>query len=276
MSLLEKIYNVLDYQIKAPSAYGPFHLASILIVAFTTLFLLLAFKNCDEKTERKIAMIFWIIIVVLEIYKQLDYSISFDEGKLVWDYRWFIFPFQFCSTPLYALPFIIFSKSKKVREAFISFIGTYSLFAGLAVFAYPNDVFTPTLGIDIQTMIHHGTQIILGIFFVVKRFKSENPPTKKSWILSATLVFAAFASTAILLDVIGYHTLTAFNIDETFNLFFISPYFDCTLPILSLIYKVVPYPIFLAIYLLGFAAAAFLVLIIMTAIFARSNKSKIN
>ena len=269
MSLLEKIYNVLDYQINAPSAYGPFHLASILIVA---LFLLLAFKNCDEKTERKIAMIFWIIIVVLEIYKQLDYSISFDEGKLVWDYRWFIFPFQFCSTPLYALPFIIFSKSKKVREAFISFIGTYSLFAGLAVFAYPNDVFISTLGIDIQTMVHHGSQVVLGIYFAVKRFASENPPKKKNWFLSATAVFSGFVITAMLMNIIVYNILRACSIDETFNMFYISPYFNCTLPVLSSIDPLVPYPVFLCIYIFGFAFVAFLVLTIVTSLISMFKK----
>ena len=45
---------------------------------------------------------------------------------------------------------------------------------------------------------------------------------------------------------------------STFNMFFISPYFPCTLPVLSEIYPVVPYPVFLLLYVLGFITLGFI------------------
>jgi hypothetical protein len=49
-------------------------------------------------------------------------------------------------------------------------------------------------------------------------------------------------------------------IDETFNMFFISPHFPCTLPVLSGIYGKIPYPAFLLLYLVGFALIAAIIL----------------
>ena len=65
---------------------------------------------------------------------------------------------------------------------------------------------------------------------------------------------------ALILDVSFYRL--GFIGDETFNMFYISPYFDCTLPILSEIYKQVPYIAFLGIYIVGFVLAAFIIYMI--------------
>lgn len=71
-------------------------------------------------------------------------------------------------------------------------------------------------------------------------------------------IFAGLSLIAIILNII-YHTTGG---TATFNMFFISPYLPCTLPLLSVIYNLVPYPIFLIIYLLGFSLAGFIMLAI--------------
>jgi len=48
--------------------------------------------------------------------------------------------------------------------------------------------------------------------------------------------------------------------DETFNMFYISWKFDCTLPVLSAIYPKVPYVVFLLLYIIGFSIAAAIVM----------------
>jgi hypothetical protein len=47
--------------------------------------------------------------------------------------------------------------------------------------------------------------------------------------------------------------------NDTFNMFFISWKYPCTLPVLSDIYPKVPYIIFLLIYIVGFAIAGFII-----------------
>ena len=49
---------------------------------------------------------------IADTIKEIEYSSYFENNKLLWDYPWYIFPFQLCSTPLYVLPFVIFLKNE--------------------------------------------------------------------------------------------------------------------------------------------------------------------
>ena len=99
-------------------------------------------------------------------------------------------------------------------------------------------------------MFVHCGMIIIGFYSIISR---RAKPTFKG-LLSGICVFACMASFALLLNVIFYKT--GIINGETFNMFFISPYFPCTLPVLSMIYQKVPYLVFLLIYLLSFSLGA--------------------
>ncbi len=250
MNFFEKIISALQGEMETPTNYGWFHLMFVAIIIASTVLLCKFFKDADDKTFRRIVLIGWIITVALEIYKQLVFSMDVDGTTAVWDFQWYAFPFQLCSTPLYVLPFVAFLKDGKVRDAMIAYIATFSFFGGLAVFFYPNDVFVRTIGINIQTMVHHGLQVVFGIYFAVRDLKKLG----YKYCLKAIPVFGALVSTALVLNLIMYRA-----IDETFNMFYISPYYECTLPILSEVYKVVPYIVFALIYILGFCLIAFII-----------------
>ena len=108
MNLFERFIHFFEGEMETPTNYGWFHLMFIGIVILFTVFLCLKFKDCDDKIFRRITLICWITIVALEILKQLVFSFEFDGTNAVWDYQWYAFPYQFCSTPLYVLPFIAF------------------------------------------------------------------------------------------------------------------------------------------------------------------------
>ena len=82
--------------------------------------------------------------------------------------------------------------------------------------------------------------------------------------------FADLVTAAIIMN----HGFMSLGIDETFNMFYISPYFDCTLPILSMIYPKVNYLIFVALYILGFTFIAFLIFIIARGIIKLTRRKK--
>ena len=72
-------------------------------------------------------------------------------------------------------------KKGKVQDSLFAFLGTYALFAGLAVMLYPNDVFTTTIGINIQTMVHHGLMLVGGVYILASgRAKLEHKTILKS------------------------------------------------------------------------------------------------
>ena len=182
-------------------------------------------------------------MLVLEIYKQIFYAgLHVRDGHLVWDYQWGNFPFQLCSMPLYLLPFVAFMKEGKVRDSILAFLSTFAFFGGMVVFVYPNDVFVRMIGINIQTMVHHGLQIVLGIYFMVYNRKKLN------WIyfLRGAIVFGISMFTALMLNIIMYHAVMV-HIGQSFNMFYIGPYVKCHLPILTDIWTNVPYIVFLLI-----------------------------
>ena len=57
---------------------------------------------------------------------------------------------------------------------------------------------------------------------------------------------------ALVMNIIWHY----YGTDATFNMFYISPYYPCTLPLLNIIYDSVPYVIFLILYIIGFVLAA--------------------
>ena len=237
--------------------YSAFHIVSFVIMVALCVALCIFCRNIKEKKLSRILMIIWGVLVFLEIYKQFVFSYSFnDAGEISWHYQWYAFPYQFCATPLTFIPFIALNKASNkltafVKEGAIAFCCTFNLFAGLAVMLSPGDVFnTYNLGIDVHTMIHHGMQMVLGIYLYVYYHGKL-----QYWsYLKALPIFGFFLVNAMILNAI-VPTFT----NDTFNMFFISWKFPCTLPVLANIYPKVPYIVFLLIYVVGFAIAGFII-----------------
>lgn len=257
---LKKLYKVLIFESKEPKTFGFFHFVSATVITFLTTLLCKKCKDKSEHTERRVALFVWIGFALLEIYKQIVHSIELTDGNFVFEYSWSSFPFQLCSSPLYVLPFIAFLPSGKIREAFVAFFGTFTLLGGFAVCIYPGNVFVETLGINIQTMLCHGSQVALGVYFNLRRFYPEDSPKKEKYFLSAFPIFLISVFIATVLNFTVQGALNSAGIDEEFNMFFISPYFECMLPILSTVKNYVPFPIFLLAYIGGVSSLSYALL----------------
>jgi len=253
MTLLDRIMQFLNGDMARPVPYQSlsaswFHYLALAIAITAAVIAVKSLHHADEKKLRRFLLAFAGLLLTFEAYKQLIFS--YQAG---WNYQWYIFPFQFCSTPMYVALVAGLTKNAKIRQALVDFLGTYGLFAGLAVMLYPNDVFINTIGINIQTMVHHGAMMVVGIALLANKVRL----TSKS-ILGATAVFAILVGTAILMN-------SAYNAwigVPTFNMFFINPVYGNHLPILSQIEPLVPHPVFIMIYIVGFALVAYLMLLI--------------
>ena len=257
--------SILRYSVESPKSYGLFHWLFITCCALSIVAFLVFLLKVKEKTFRKIVFALWCAMLFVETYKQIVHC--YDEQT--WGYEWSTFPFQLCSTPFYILPIIIFFKDGKIRDAAIFFTGTFALFGGICVYAFPDVVFsTDILGLHIQTMVHHGIQILLGVYvpiYYAKKFSLKN-------YLGASIMFLGLLVIAVVLNLI-----IAPRVDQVFNLFYIGPHHPCELPILSSIYQKVPFVAFVLIYGVGYTAVALLIMAILWGIiiFARKiNKKK--
>ncbi len=208
------------------------------------------FKDADERTVNKILLVFSVCCLALEVYKQVIFSFNYDGGNVSWDYQWYAFPFQFCSMPMYTALLAVILKKGRVHDALLVFLACYGTLAGILVMAMPGDVFTRTLMIDVQTMFHHGSQLVVGLYLLLcKKIKLNFRA-----ILGGTLVFLSVLTIALLLDIVFVKTGAVG--EETFNMFYVSPYFDSTLPVYKDLYHSLPYPVFFALYAVPFIAAS--------------------
>lgn len=257
------VYNFFDRRMTTPTDYSTFHIVCIILCLSAAALLITFFGNASEKFVRRLAAILWITMVVFEIGKQLIYGFDVEDGKLIWDYEWYAFPFQFCSSPLYILPFVAFAKDGKIRDSAMLFLATFSLFAGICVYVIPGDVFVSRIYINVQTMLHHGIQLFFGAYLA---YRCRDKLTLKK-LPYAAAVFSVLVSIAMVLNLTVHNALRATGHDDSFNMFYISPYYQCHMPILSAIDEVLPSPAFIVVYILGFTICAGMIMYVMSGIF---------
>ena len=239
---------------ETPALYGWFHLLFFALAIISGIILVKVFKAPNEKTVRQILLTISIICIILEIYKQFIYTFSYDGAKIAADYQWYAFPFQFCSTPMYIGLLAGLIKKKKIHNALCAYLATFSTFAGLCVMFYPGDVFIDMIGINIQTMIHHGSMVAMGIFLLGSGYVKSQHKT----LLKATAVFAICVVIAMIMNEVAHFS----GLKETFNMFFISPHQAPSLPVYSIVQEYVPFPLCTVIYIITFMLASYIILLI--------------
>lgn len=256
MTFWEEILRILDVQMARPTLYGWFHILSLVLTAMATFLLCRFGKNWDK---RKVVLTTAVLVAVLELYKQINYSFSYGNG-ITFDYQWYAFPFQFCSTPMYIGLLAGLWKRGKVHDAACAYLATYAMFAGAAVMLYPATVFIGTVGINIQTVVCHGSMIVIGIYLLYTGYVKISHKT----IWKAIPVFAVCVGLAVVMNEIAHRTGLLER--ETFDMFFISPYGTPSLPVYSLVQNAVPFPWCLFIYIVGFSLAAYIMLLLAMAV----------
>ncbi len=264
MKFLEAVLRFLDTQAKnVPVAFGAFHLFCMALMVLSTVYLCLRRRKDDP---RKAVLLTAIVVAVLEIYKQINFTFQVRDTGIVADFQWYSFPWQFCSMPMYAGLLTGIFRKGKIHDALCAFLASYAIFAGLCVMLYPVQVFTGTIGINIQTMICHGTMIPIGAYLLA----TGHVKLEHKTILKALPVFACAVLAAIVMNEIAFYSGLLEH--ETFNMLFISRHCEPSLPVYSLVQQVVPYPWCLIIYISAFTLAAYLMLLAAMAIRSLSRK----
>ncbi|MGB0175007.1 MAG: hypothetical protein ACPF9F_01720 [Acholeplasmataceae bacterium] len=234
-----------------PIIYGSlseswFQYISLAIFFVTMVYLTKKYRKANEEDLQRLLKVFAIILIVFELYKQLNFT--YTNG---WVYRWYAFPFQFCSTPMYIALAASYMKKTPLRDAMYMFLATFGFFAGTAVMLYPVTVYTTSFGINIQTMIHHGGMGIIGMVLL-----SHHVSLHIKSFLNSIYVFVGLTLIAIVLN--GIHN--TWIQDGTFNMFFINANYKSEIPVLSLFQPLVPRSVYIMIFVIGFSVVAYLML----------------
>lgn len=263
MSILE----LLTKEMKEPMLYSSFanswfHYLSLLVTVILVIWSIKYLNKKSVNDVRKYILVFALTLIGFELYKQIIFTYQND-----WTYPWYIFPFQFCSIPMYVGLIIGLSKKQMIYDYGVSFLITYGLFAGLAVMIYPEQVFIKTIGINIQTMVHHGGMTVVGLSLLFTR-KVE---LRLKTMFKAAVVFAIVLSAAVIFNF--FHN--QFIGTPTFNMFFINAKYKNHLPILTHIQPLVSDDLFVIIYFLGFSMVSYITFLINLIIFKSTRMNMI-
>lgn len=230
MTMVEKILEFANKNGSIPVAGGAYHVLCVSAVLIVSFLVCVRLKNCGDKVFRRCVFVMWLSIFLFEIYKQVIFNIHDISGGYVFRYNWADLPFQLCSTPLYVLPFLAFLSDRPIRDFAASYTMTFTLIAGVAVYLIPSTVFSSNVILNIHTMLHHGMQIVSGVFVAIwyrKRICFE-------FYLKGVSVFVIMLAIAVFLNTAFYEYLIETKIisaSEEFNMFYISPYQEHVMPV---------------------------------------------
>lgn len=254
---MEEFLHFLQGKMEVPGIFSWFHLLMLVPIIVLAILIPFFFKDTQEKTYKRIILIFWIILIILEIFKQLLLAFHYDNPSY-WEYSIRDFPFSICSMVYYMVPIILFinkEKHPKIVDAATGYLCLITLTMGIVVCVYTKMVTSELIFINIQTMVHHGALIILGVFIYVYNRKNITIKT----FYRTLIAFAITAVIAILINVAFYPNFI--------NMFFINPTRITNLPVGSIVQEKAGYPVYLICFLATIALAAFLTYLVETSIY---------
>ena len=229
-----------------PGAFSWFHLLwlGIMVVGCVVMALTAARKH-DGKIDRIVIAAFSVILIGCEVFKQLFWFDYYDY------YRFEIFPFQFCSVPIYVAIVASVIPWDKAREVCYRFLAFYGIIGGLAVMLVPTAVlYTYFIPMSIHAMLWHTVLVVMGVYLIVSRGYGKSLRE----MISPALMLLGFVALAIVGNILVYHlhlNTPACQPGDNLSMFYISPYYPTQLPLLGVVQEF-SYPLFVVCYLLFF------------------------
>ena len=254
MTLFEKIILFLQGTMIEPQPWGWFHLMSLFLTAILVCGCWFIRNRHSEKQLKCILALYAVPTFILEVLKQISWSatVTTDVG-IIWDYQWYAFPFQLCTTPMIVCLVCLFLKKNIVRDALLSYVAFITILGSVAVMIIPSDCFIDEVLVNIHTTYLHFGSCVVSCYLLF----SKEISVKINSYLKALAVFISFAMTANSLNILVYRSGILHG--ETFNMFYISPYFISTLPVFNQIQQEVPYLMFFGLYLLALSCGGLLI-----------------
>jgi uncharacterized membrane protein YwaF len=222
-----------------------------MIVACVVIGLTVARKH-SPKADRIVISISSLILIGCELFKQFFWFAFYGY------YRFEIFPFQFCSVPIYVAIVASVIPWNKARELCYRFLAFYGIIGGLAVMLVPNAVlYTYFVPMSLHAMLWHAVLVVMGVYLIVSRGYGK----KIRELFSPAIMFLCFVALAVIGNVLVYklHLGTpACQPGDNLSMFYISPYYTTQLPLLGTVQQI-SYPLFLLCYLVLFNGFALIV-----------------
>ena len=246
MNFFEKILYLLQAEMVTPKPWGWFHLMWVVLVIASLVMLFSLRKKYNEKQLKIVLGVYGIVALILELTKQVMWSFNYAviTNVVTWDYQWYAAPFQLCTTPIFASIIALFLKEdSKLRNSLLSYMAYVTILGSFMTMIIPDSCFTSDILINIHTMWLHCGSLVVSVYLLMNGIVKINEKN----FADSFKVFLVFVLIAEILN-IGIYNSGILN-GETFNMFYISPYFISTLPVFDVIQQNVPFILYLLIYI---------------------------
>lgn len=236
-----------------PGMFSWFHLLWLgIMILGAVLVSIFVGKKHDPKRDYLVIAVCSVILIGCEVFKQLFWYAFYDY------YRFEIFPYQFCSVPIYVAIAATLIPKGKARELCYKFLAFYGIIGGLSVMLVPTAVlYTYFIPMSIHSMLWHSVLVIMGVYLIVSRGYGK----KLKELFTPCMLFLCFIALAVIGNILVYklHLGTeACQPGDNLSMFYISPYYPTQLPLLGVVQEF-SYPLFLLCYIIIFNAFSLIV-----------------
>ena len=193
MEFFRKVLEVLDTEMERPCAYGWFHLLFFALSLGVAVLLCALYHKGYIKNVKKVVFITAVTVIVLEVYKIINYGFSYTDG-IEFSFPWSAFPWQFCSMPMY-VGFLAGLTRGKIHDVLCCFLATFAVFADVSKRTFATVVITSTGGITAAA--------VSTVFVVVVATASVALAALSIPFAAASVAFAAVLDTACAAACVG-------------------------------------------------------------------------
>ncbi|MBR3250296.1 MAG: YwaF family protein [Erysipelotrichaceae bacterium] len=208
---------------RKPELFGSFHICALFLCVLFNYGVYRFFKNKDETYQLKAIHYCGLFMMVMEVIKQIFcYHFVFDHKINLW-----FFPWQLCSTLMYCSFFITLVK-RKMQDTILVYLTTFCLLAAIVALLIPLDMLRIQVYLACYSFLYHYLMIsvaIVSLFILSRRTEID--------FLSSAALFLFFALIAEIINIVSHQIFHDIRVEP--NMFYISPYYPTTQPILNTI-----------------------------------------
>jgi uncharacterized membrane protein YwaF len=252
-----------------PGMFSWFHILWLAIMILGCILVAFFFgRKHDQRVDFIVIAVCSVILIMCEVFKQLFWYEFYGY------YRFEIFPYQFCSVPIYVAIAATLIPRGKARELCYKFLAFYGIIGGLAVMLIPTAVlYTYFIPMSIHSMVWHAVLVIMGVYLIVSRGYGKSIKE----LFSPCMLFLGFIALAVIGNILVYklHLGTpACQPGDNLSMFYISPYYPTQLPLLGAVQEF-SYPLFLLCYIIIFNSFSLIVFGVARLVRSRIDKKRL-
>ncbi len=207
---LDRALQATAFPMTPPQSDGPFHLTFALVGFGLVLLLAWLLRGIGQKKGRVLIFCMGLFLLLCELYKQLFYYFCIGEQG----YKWWIFPFQMCSVPMYLCLLAPLLKQGRLTRGMYNFMMIYNLLGGFITFFEPSGINLSYWGLTLHAYTWHMTLVFIGLFL---NFAGFGGKTMKDF-RSASLTFVVLCGVAFCINLLCWDVSGG-----DINMFFVGP-----------------------------------------------------